>query len=160
MAGGINFRSQTYNMSAALTSAALLGVSCSALLILAAFNGTLRAVDLIDTRRISNGSSIVLLALYICYILFQLKSHTHLYSIEDEEEDEEYMFKFWQSVVLLLLFTVAIAFCGDYLVDSMDGLSITWGLKPTFIGMILLPFVSKITELSDTLAIARRNKMD
>ena len=89
-------------------------------------------------------------------MLFQIKTHQPFYAVEQEEQKRR--FPLWLGVLLLVIFTIAIAICGEYLVDSMSGLSEAWGINPTFIGMVLLPVVSKSFELFDTISIAMKNK--
>ncbi|KAF9991326.1 hypothetical protein BGZ79_004699, partial [Entomortierella chlamydospora] len=157
LAGGIKYKVQTFNQSAAQMSASLLALSCLSLIIPAAHNATSKAVDKsFGSQQVSYGLSIILLVVYALYLLFQIKTHQHLYEVEQEEQKRR--FPLWLGVLLLAIFTIAIAICGEYLVDSMSGLSKAWGINPTFIGMVLLPIVSKAFELFDAISIAMKNK--
>ncbi|KAG0325413.1 hypothetical protein BGZ99_000660 [Dissophora globulifera] len=158
--GGIKFKAQTFNQTAAQTSASLLSLSCLSLLIPAAFHATATEVDQTSNiQHLSYGVSIVLLIVYILYLFFQLKTHTHLYATEEDEEEEP-LLPLWFSVVLLLIVTVIVAFCADYLVGSIGGLSEKWNISPTFIGLILLPIVGNAAEHVTAVSVAMKNKMD
>ncbi|KAF9580240.1 hypothetical protein BGW38_003191, partial [Lunasporangiospora selenospora] len=158
--GGVKYKAQTFNQTAAQTSASLLSLSCLSLLIPAAFNATAKDVDqTASIKHLSYGTSIVLLVVYILYLIFQLKTHTHLYASSSDEEEEPIL-PLWLSIVMLLVITVIVAICAEYLVDSISGLSETWKISPTFIGLILLPIVGNAAEHVTAVSVAMKNKMD
>ncbi|KAF9998112.1 hypothetical protein BGZ79_008196 [Entomortierella chlamydospora] len=159
--GGIKFDTQTFNQTAAQTSASLLSLSCLSLLIPAAFHATASSgIDqTANIQHLSYGTSIVLLIVYILYLFFQLKTHTHLY-VTDNEEEEEPVLPLWLGIVLLLVITVLVALCAEFLVGSIDGLSHSWGLSTVFIGLILLPIVGNAAEHVTAVSVAMKNKMD
>ncbi|CAO3571392.1 unnamed protein product [Mortierella alpina] len=158
--GGFKYSSQTFNQTAAQTSASLLSLSCLSLLIPAAFHATATEVDqTANIQHLSYGTSIVLLIVYVLYLVFQLKTHTHLYATGDEEQEEPVL-PLWLSIALLVAVTVVVAICAEFLVGSIEGLSHAWGLSPTFIGLILLPIVGNAAEHVTAVSVAMKNKMD
>ncbi|KAF9186903.1 hypothetical protein BGZ51_001693 [Haplosporangium sp. Z 767] len=158
--GGFKFQSQTFNQTAAQTSASLLALSCLSLLIPAAFHATASEIDQTSNiKHLSYGTSIVLLVVYILYLIFQLKTHTHLYESENEEEEEPVL-PLWLAIVLLLVVTVVVAICAEFLVGSIEGLSQSWNISPTFIGLIMLPIVGNAAEHVTAVSVAMKNKMD
>ncbi|KAF9182708.1 hypothetical protein BGZ51_004494 [Haplosporangium sp. Z 767] len=158
--GGIKFQSQNFNQTAAQTSASLLALSCMSLLIPAAFSATTKGIDqTANILHLSYGTSIVLLAVYALYLFFQLKTHTHLYTTANDDEEEPVL-PLWLGVVLLLAVTVVVAICAESLVGSIEGLSESWKISPTFIGLILLPIVGNAAEHVTAVVVAMKNKMD
>ncbi|KAF9585169.1 hypothetical protein BGW38_003607 [Lunasporangiospora selenospora] len=158
--GGIKFQFQTFNQTAAQTSASLLAISCMSLLIPAAFMATAKGIDqTTPIKHLSYGTSIVLLLIYILYLFFQLKTHTHLYASENENE-EEAVLPLWMGITLLLVVTVVVAICAEFLVGSIEGLSESWNISRTFIGLILLPIVGNAAEHVTAVTVAMKNKMD
>ncbi|RVD89562.1 uncharacterized protein DFL_000565 [Arthrobotrys flagrans] len=90
--GGLRFREQIYNSTVTQMSACLLSISALSLLLPTAFHASFSNDDLADiaTLRISRGTSVILLLIYIIYLLFQLRSHAYLYaSIPQHVIDEE-----------------------------------------------------------------------
>ncbi|KAK6346567.1 hypothetical protein TWF696_006689 [Orbilia brochopaga] len=90
--GGLRFREQVYNSTVTQMSACLLSISVLSLLLPTAFHASFSNDDLADiaTLRISRGTSVILLLVYIIYLLFQLRSHAYLYaSIPQHVIDEE-----------------------------------------------------------------------
>ncbi|KAF9309959.1 hypothetical protein BG003_009111 [Podila horticola] len=159
VAGGVKFKTQTFNQTAAQTSASLLALSCLSLLIPAAFSATSSLVTEADLDHLSYGTAIVLLVVYILYLFFQLKTHTHLYSTSSDEEEEPQL-PLWFGIFLLLGITAIVAVCAEFLVGSIGGLAVSWNLSRTFIGLILLPVVGNAAEHVTAVTVAMKNKMD
>ncbi|KAF9546768.1 hypothetical protein EC957_009373 [Mortierella hygrophila] len=161
LAGGYKYKSQTFNQTAAQTSASLLALSCMSLLIPAAFIATAsESIAHPDVKNLSHGTAIVLLLVYVLYLWFQLKTHEHLYATESDEEQEVPLIPLWLGIILLLGITVLVALCAESLVGSIEGLSNSWGLTHTFIGLILLPIVGNAAEHVTAVTVAMKNKMD
>lgn len=90
--GGLRFQEQIYNSTVTQMSACLLSLSVMSLLLPTAFHASWSNGAVADryTLKVSRGTSVVLLLVYILYIIFQLKSHSYLYaSIPQQIIDEE-----------------------------------------------------------------------
>ncbi|RFU72657.1 sodium calcium exchanger membrane region [Trichoderma arundinaceum] len=79
--GGLRFREQVYNSTVTQMSACLLSLSVISLVLPTAFHASFNDPKLADKEslKISRGTSVILLLVYIIYLLFQLKSHAYLY---------------------------------------------------------------------------------
>lgn len=115
---------------------------------------------------LSYGTSIILLLLYVLYLFFQLRTHATLFDAEapegddGEEEEEEPQLSPWAAGAVLLVVTIAVAVCAEYLVGSIDSLVETSGISKTFIGLILLPIVGNAAEHVTAIVVAVKDKMD
>jgi Ca2+:H+ antiporter len=92
LAGGLRFQEQIYNSTVTQMSACLLSLSVMSLLIPTAFHASWSDSANADreTLKVSRGTSVVLLLVYILYIVFQLRTHSYLYaSIPQAIIDEE-----------------------------------------------------------------------
>lgn len=90
--GGLRFREQVYNSTVTQMSACLLSLSVTSLLLPTAFHASFTDNAIADSAvlRVSRGTSVILLLVYILYLLFQLKSHSYLYqSTPQHVIDEE-----------------------------------------------------------------------
>ncbi|KAK4178111.1 putative vacuolar calcium ion transporter [Triangularia setosa] len=90
--GGLRFREQIYNSTVTQMSACLLSLSVISLVLPTAFHASFSDPKLADAQslKISRGTSVILLLVYIIYLLFQLLSHSYMYEstpqhIIDEE---------------------------------------------------------------------------
>jgi len=80
--GGLKYKEQSFNVTAAQTSASLLFIATSSLLLPAAFYGSAYGLDngnraqvSDDILKISRATSIILLIIYGGFLFFQLKTH-------------------------------------------------------------------------------------
>merc|ERR550514_2155188 len=64
------------------------------------------------------------------------------------------------AALLLFLTTVTVAYCSEFLVDSIEGVTEEYGLPKAFIGVILLPIVGNAAEHATAVTVALKNKMD
>ncbi|KAG5289957.1 H+/Ca2+ exchanger [Histoplasma ohiense] len=90
--GGLRYREQLYNSNITQMSAALLSLSVMSLLLPTAFHASFSNLETADTvvLKVSRGTSVILLLVYILYLLFQLKSHAYFYeSTPQHKIDEE-----------------------------------------------------------------------
>ncbi|KAL2355282.1 Sodium/calcium exchanger protein-domain-containing protein [Cryomyces antarcticus] len=90
--GGLRFREQIYNSTVTQMSACLLSLSVMSLLLPTAFHASFADTGDADLKvlKISRGTSVVLLLVYVLYLLFQLKSHAYMYeSTPQQIIDEE-----------------------------------------------------------------------
>ncbi|TID25508.1 hypothetical protein CANINC_002898 [Pichia inconspicua] len=85
--GGFKHKEQFFNQTAAQTMGSLLAVSVMALLLPAAFYFSIPKKNEKRTDWIldlSRGTSIVLLLVYVLYMIFQLKTHSYLFTDDPE----------------------------------------------------------------------------
>ncbi|KIW24525.1 calcium/proton exchanger [Cladophialophora immunda] len=90
--GGLEFQEQIYDSTVTQMSACLLALAVLSLLIPTAFHASFSDLQKADRAviKLSRGTSVILLIIYVLYLLFQLKSHAYLYQgtpqhIIDEE---------------------------------------------------------------------------
>ncbi|CAG9990976.1 unnamed protein product [Clonostachys byssicola] len=79
---------------------------------------------------------------------------------EEEEEEEEPQLHFFVALGTLVISTVIIALCADYMVDSIDSVTENSSLKKEFVGLILLPIVGNAAEHATAVTVAIKDKMD
>lgn len=135
---------------------------------------------------LSHGTAIILLVLYVLYLVFQLKTHSDLFdehpstrpddpeghsspeghpSPEDggegsEQHVEEVTLNPWAAGIALVVITVIVAICAEFLVGSINTIVETAHISKTFIGLILLPIVGNAAEHVTAVVVAYKNKMD
>lgn len=90
--GGLRFREQLYNSGVSQMSSGMLILSVISLLSPTAFHAALASDDQANriVLKVSRGTSVILLLVYVLYLLFQLKSHAYFYeSTPQHVIDEE-----------------------------------------------------------------------
>ncbi|KAI7980689.1 Vacuolar cation/proton exchanger 5 [Camellia lanceoleosa] len=118
---------------------------------------------------LSRFSSCVMLVAYAAYLFFQLKSQRNLYGTINEEEsqadgslvDEEAPeITKWESIIWLFILTMWISFLSEYLVNAIEGASVTLNIPVAFISVILLPIVGNAAEHASAIMFAMKDKLD
>ena len=113
---------------------------------------------------LSRGTALLLLALYVLYLYFQLRTHHNLFApeanVEEEEEEEEVHMSPWAAAAVLIFVTILVSICADYLVASIDPLVERANISQNFIGLILIPIVGNAAEHVTAVVVAVKNKMD
>jgi Ca2+:H+ antiporter len=115
---------------------------------------------------LSHGTSIILLILYILYLYFQLYSHHNLFAdVEnqeggDEGEEDGQILSPVAAGVALVIVTILVSVCADYLVGSIDSIVESAHISKTFVGLILIPIVGNAAEHVTAVIVAYKGKMD
>jgi Ca2+:H+ antiporter len=79
---------------------------------------------------------------------------------QEEEEFETPSLSVVGALITLAISTTLVAFCSEFMVDSIDGLTKTGGVSTTFVGLILLPIVGNAAEHATAVTVAIKDKMD
>lgn len=144
----------------------LLALLCHLLPLLFTFSAASPALTVEPSLYLSRSASIVMLAAYFAYLIFQLWTHRQLFEAEDEgegvsnEAEEEAVIGFWSSFGWLAGMTVFIALLSEYVVDTIQDASDSWGLSVSFLSIILLPIVGNAAEHAGAIIFAFKNKLD
>lgn len=119
----------------------------------------------------SRGSAIVLLALYMVYLYFQL-THPQFFLSTPEElrsEDEDRPeddgpqaapLSPFAATAVLLTATLGIIICANYLLDSVNGTAEATHITKTFIAAILIPIASNAPEAVTIMTVCRGSKVN
>lgn len=124
-------------------------VATGALILPAAFDAALPDNNQTQSGvlALSRGTSIILLILYTLFLVFQLKTHASVFNSEaagsetTQEGEQKIVVSTPFATTTLLIVTVAVSFCSDFLVGSIDDVVEDFGISKTFIGLILVPVV-------------------
>jgi Ca2+:H+ antiporter len=176
IASGIRRDESTFNTTVASTMSSLMIVAATSLIIpatmYAALSESSKSTDT-NILVLSRGTAIIMLLLYCLYLFFQLKSHAKFFdaeaqdtpeggegnSSEDQSNEPEILGPIPASICLVLV-TILVAVCAEYLVDSIDAIVASSGISKTFIGLILLPIVGNAAEHVTAVVVAYKDKMD
>lgn len=178
LVGGLRFPEQEFNSTVASTMSSLMAVASASLIIpaslFAAMSDSYQTAPE-DSRRsillLSRGTAIILLLLYVMYLVFQLKTHASLFeetSASDtegqqtrpEDEHEEHILNPLAAGIALIIVTVLVSICAEYLVGSIEGIVEKTGMSKTFIGLVLIPIVGNAAEHVTAVVVSYKNKMD
>ncbi|KAJ5183342.1 hypothetical protein N7492_000958 [Penicillium capsulatum] len=172
--GGLWYPEQSFNTTVASTMSSLMAVASASLIIPATLYAALSESHHNARNNIlvlSHGTAIILLIIYVMYLYFQLRSHAQLFEETngsdseianggEEGEEEERLLNPIAATVALVVVTILVAICADYLVGSIDSIVQTTGMSKTFIGLVLIPIVGNAAEHVTAVVVAYKDKMD
>ena len=157
--GGINHQTQSFNQSALSMNGSLLLLAVLAMLIPAAVH--IGGGNVESVLNLSRYASLILLAMYGLALLFQLKTHAHIFVTEGPSDghDEPTMTN-KDAWTLLVVATILVAWMAEILVHSIDSAANKLSMPELFIGVILLPFFGNAAEHFTAVLVAGKDKMD
>ncbi|KAK6245059.1 hypothetical protein QUC31_011468 [Theobroma cacao] len=146
----------------------LLALLCHSLPLLFRMLGASDTVNTADsTLHLSRASSIVMLIAYLSYLIFQLFTHRQLFEAQEESDDDENgiseeapVIGFWSGFIWLFGMTGVISLLSEYVVETIEDASNSWGISVSFISIILLPIVGNAAEHAGAIIFAFKNKLD
>lgn len=177
VAGGAKFSVQTFNRTAAGTTATALSLAAIALLIPTIFHEVADNVPIANggwtpakEQSLSMAISIVLFITYIGTLYFSLVTHKNLFVGEaiqgasqevghEEEESGEHWSK-GKSITVLVIATAFVALISEFLVGAVEGARGALGFTEVFVGVIVVAIIGNAAEHSSAILMALRNKMD
>lgn len=166
--GGLKFKSQKFNRTAASLGSTLLVLSSIGLVVPAIFHFIVqgRSTDAVmhDELELSLEIAVVLIVTYVLSLIFTLKTHKHLYVGEaSSEADHAIGTHGWsrgKSVGVLLCATALVALMSEFLVGAVDEAAKSLGMTEVFVGVILVAIIGNAAEHSTAVLMAGKNKMD
>lgn len=156
--GGLGKDEQTFNTTAARTSASTLFLATAAIVMPAVFVLTSENPSVMVIETLSIAVSVIMAVSYLASLLFSLRTHRHLYTVDTTECSARWSVK--KSVTILLASTVAVAVMSEILVGSIEPLAESLGWTELFIGMIFVAIIGNAAEHVSAITIAVKNRMD
>ncbi len=159
--GGIHHKEQSFSPTAVGANGSLLLLAVVTLTMPTAYVFAVKGdVSEASILNLSHVAAIILIALYGLFLLFQLRTHQDLFATDGKHHHDDPLMSYREAVVLLIIATIVLGWMAEILVHSISKGASELGLKPLFIGVILLPFFGNAAEHFTAVTVAKRNKMD
>lgn len=164
--GGLRFKEQEFQPTIARLNASSMNLAVIAILMPTAVNFTSSGVDEPTMQRLSVVVSVAMILVYILTLLFSMKTHSYLYDVGVEiEEDGGFTAEgekpnLWLWTGVLLVITLLVAIESEMLVGALEEATKQLGLTELFTGIILLPIIGNAAEHATAVVVATKNKMD
>jgi len=167
LAGGMRYREQRFNRTAARTSTTTLTLAAVALAIPTVFHVTAAGHSgdwsQATEHKLSLAIAIVLFVTYACMLAFELITHRQLYAGEPENKSEgQKEAPAWsvpRSLIVLIVATALVALMSEFLVGAVEAARVTLGLTEVFVGVIVIAVIGNAAEHSTAVLMAMKNKM-
>ncbi|MHC4989389.1 MAG: calcium/proton exchanger [Planctomycetota bacterium] len=160
--GGLRHQRQHFNRTAAGLGATLLALSAIGLLVPAIFHHVTGSAGDDRIEHLSLAIAIVLFVSYGLSLVFQLKTHGHLFGGESAEmhHEEGPVWSKTRAVIVLTVATAFVALMSEFLVGSVEATAERWGMTEVFIGVIVVAIIGNAAEHSTAILVALKDKMD
>ncbi len=171
--GGLRYKKQNFNRTAARASCTALILAASALVIPTVFHfaaaqtptGWTPAAE----QRLSLAIAIVLITTYGAMLLFSLVTHKQLFvggeadiaqTKEGASDEHSEPWSIGKAVGILVLATFGVAWISEFLVGAVEAARHSLGVTEVFVGVIIVAIVGNAAEHSTAITMALKNKMD
>jgi Ca2+:H+ antiporter len=163
LVGGLRFHNQSYHAAAARVYSSMMLIAAISLTVPSAFSRFFAPEETLREEALLNiGLAVVLLAAYVLYLVFMLKTHPEEFT-EGGRGDETHHGPRWslaRATGGLLSASLLAAWMSEILVGAAEGTGTALGISQIFIGIVLLAIVGGAAESGSAIAMARGNRMD
>jgi len=169
--GGLRYKHQYFNRTAASMGATLLTLATVGLIVptlyyyVFAAHLPLQPEQLQTVESLSEEIALILAGVYLLSLVFSLGTHRSIYAGPEKNSLEvaEALEPAWTrttAMVVLVLATLGVGAMSELLVHSVEQASHTLGMSSVFVGVIVLAIVGNAAEHSTAVLVAMKNKMD
>jgi Ca2+:H+ antiporter len=161
--GGMRFREQRFNGTAARASATTLTLAAIALAIPTVFHVTAAGHSggwsQSTEQHLSLAIAIVLFVTYAFVLGFELITHKQLYAGDSQVRNEAGGWSITKSLLVLIVATSLVALMSEFLVGAVEAARSALGLTEVFVGVIVIAVIGNAAEHSTAVMMAMKNKM-
>lgn len=167
--GGVKYRHQRFNKTAARASCTALILAAAALVIPSVFHHTAARTPSGWTpaaeQSLSLAIACVLMVTYVAMLVFSLGTHRNLFAGEanthaKSAEQEEKPWSVARAITVLVVATGVVAWVSEFLVGAVEAARHSMGVTEVFVGVIIVAVVGNAAEHSTAVTMALKNKMD
>ncbi len=163
LAGGLRYKIQHFATIGVRMQIGMMALAAMAILVPSVFVATHPGEAASRSVAFSVTVSIVLLAVYLCSLVFSLRSHADLFRGEEPEGSADHHGAPWQvslSVGVMAVATVLIVWMSEILVATVEQASHALGLSSLFVGVVIVAVVGNAAEHSTAVMVAMRNRTE
>jgi Ca2+:H+ antiporter len=160
--GGLKHKDQPYRADATRVYVSMMLLAVTSMAVPSAFRGFSDGA-VVAEQHLNLAVAVLLLALYVLYLLFMLKTHPHLFASEGGGEGHGEGGERWspaRAVLTLLAASVLAAWMSEVLVGAAEGTGEALGMSQAFVGLVFLAIVGGAAESGSAIAMGRKNRMD
>jgi len=159
--GGLRRKGQSVNIAAVSAASSMLLISVFALALPALFHIFIPPERLPHVEKdLSLAISVILLILYAASLLFNLKTHKHLFHEEGSGHEAGPLWSVRFSLGVLVAATIGVGVMAEVLLHGLDAAISSMGLTETFVGVVIVAIVGNAAEHSTAVWMALKDRMN
>ena len=160
LAGGLRFKTQTFNRQLATVNVPLLVIAAAGLIVPALFHAAHPDPERAATVRMSEFVAVLLVAGYVLSLVYSMWTHRAMFAGAAEGHATEATWSMSRTLLVLGGAAAAIGVMSEILVGATEDATAAMGLSEFFVGIILVPIIGNAAEHSSAVLMAYRNRMD
>ena len=163
LAGGLRYKVQSFATIGARTQIGMMALAAMAILVPSVFAATKTGELASRSVAFSVVVSVILLVVYVCSIIFMLRTHADLFRGEaaaDAEVDRGTPWSMPLTLGVMTGVTLLIVWMSEILVATVEQASHALGLSSLFVGVVVVAIVGNAAEHSTAVLVAMRNRME
>ena len=160
---GLKQKDAEFNAGAARVYGSMMLLAVISLIVPSAFGRFFTADEYLpQVRSLNLALAFVLLAAYVLYLFFQIRTHPHLFKSKDSGGHESHGpgWSMPRAVGSLVAASVLAAWMSEILVGAAEGTGQALGMSQAFIGMVVVAVVGGAAESLSAVGSARKGKLD
>jgi Ca2+:H+ antiporter len=159
--GGLRHHVQEYNPAAARMYASMMLLAAISMAVPSTFHRFLGGAAPRHAGALDSGVAVVLLAAYVLYLIFMLRTHPEVFAATQvEQSDTGTAWSVARATGTLVASSLGAAWMSEVLVGAAEATGHALAMSPLFIGMVLLAAIGGAAESGAAIAMAGKNKMD
>ncbi len=171
--GGLKYKHQHFNRTAASMGATLLALATIGLIMptlyyhVFASSLPLGAEQLRTVEYLSEEIAVILAVVYVLSLVFTLGTHRSIFAAQQAEESQaashaagERPWRRRTAIAVLVASTLGVALTSELLVHSVDEAARAMSMSEVFVGVIIVAIIGNAAEHSTAVIVALKNKMD
>lgn len=160
--GGVRHKRQVFNRTAAGMGSTLLALAAVGLVVPTLFHYLYRSgpEEQQTIESLSEEIAVILAVMYVLSLVFSLRTHRHLFGVPEDQERTAPEWGRRTALLVLLAATAGVAWMSELLVGTVEPAAAALGLRPVFVGVIVVAVIGNAAEHSTAVLMALRDKMD
>jgi Ca2+:H+ antiporter len=162
--GGLKYKELKFSRIAAESGSSMMILAVVALVMPAIYAQVTHHRNPGHIEAISFDISWVLIAIYCASLIFQLRSHAHLFQTEGGdaamELDHGHVWSVGRSMGVLVVAAGFVGWVSEFLVHAVAAAGDSLGLGKVFMGVVVVAIVGNAAEHSTAVMMALKNKME
>jgi Ca2+:H+ antiporter len=160
LAGGLRYKTQTFNRQLATVNVPLLVIAAAGLVLPALFYAAHPDPARAATVRMSEFVAALLILSYGLSLLYSIWTHRAMFAESSEGHADPPSWSMTRTLVVLGAAAAAIGVMSEILVGATEHATATAGLSEFFVGIIVIPIIGNAAEHSTAVVMAYKNRMD
>lgn len=160
LAGGLRYKTQSFNRHLATVNVPLLVIAAAGLIVPALFLAAHPDPRRAETVRMSEFVAIFLIGAYVLSLVYSMWTHSAMFAEAGEGDHEPPQWSMAKTMTMLVAAAGGIGVMSEMLVGATEEATHTMGLSKFFVGIILVPIIGNAAEHSSAVMMAYKNRMD